>query len=78
MPEGGAAGNGKDASGLAGLPIPKVCLRADPVQEANGQSGPGWKSESIPIPGRLECWLAGQPGWGAGGTMESEIRRWIP
>ena len=35
-----------DASGLTGLPIPEGCLRVRPVGVVNGQSGPGWESES--------------------------------
>ena len=49
-PEGDYDGDGKDANGLAGLPIPEGCLRVNPVRVANGQSGPGWESESSPGP----------------------------
>ena len=50
LPEGDGAGDGKAANGLAGLPIPEGCLRVEPVGVANGQSGPGWESESSPGP----------------------------
>jgi hypothetical protein len=51
----------------------------DPVRVANGQSGPGWESESSPGAGgvtgqRAAASLAGEPE----DTLESETRRRSP